>query len=169
MSAVKPVVCLSLALACALPLSAAAADDHGVMNPDSIKWVPAEGLPKGAQLAVLQGDPSKPGAFTVRLKAPGNYRIPPHWHTMEENVTVLSGAMFMGEGDKLDTSKARGIKTGGFMHIPAKTHHYAYTKTATVIQVTGEGPFDINWIDPADDPANMKKEATKPAATAMKK
>ena len=148
-----PLACLSLA---AVPVAVLAGDTHGAMNPETIKWAPAEGLPKGAQMAVLQGDPSKAGIFTIRLKAPANYKVPAHWHSTEESVTVISGTLYMGDGDKIDTAKAKAVKAGGFMQVPAKAHHYAFAKVPTVIQVTAEGPFDINWIDPKDDPAKSQ-------------
>ena len=107
-------------------------------------------------MAVLQGDPSKAGTFTIRLKAPANYKVPAHWHSTDESVTVISGTLYMGNGDKLDTAKAQAVKAGGFMHVPAKAHHYAFAKVPTVIQVTAEGPFDINWIDPKDEPAKSQ-------------
>ena len=109
-----PLACLSLA---AVPVAVLAGDTHGAMNPETIKWAPAEGPPKGAQMAVLQGDPSKAGIFTIRLKAPANYKVPAHWHSTEESVTVISGTLYMGDGDKIDTAKAKAVKAGGFMQV----------------------------------------------------
>lgn len=134
-----------------------AADDMPGMtitNPHDIKWGDAPpGLPKGAKAAVLSGDPGKPGLFTVRLRAPAGYRVPPHWHTQDENVTVISGVIYLGMGDKLDQASAKPLKAGGFHSIPAKAHHYAIFKTPTEIQINGEGPFDITYINPADNPS----------------
>jgi len=145
---------LSLALACAL--SPAYAADSAIINPGDIKWgdVPPS-LPKGAKIAVLYGDPGKPGQFTLRLQTPKGYKIPPHWHTQDENLTVISGTMYLGLGDKMDTAHAHALKAGGYHFLPGKTNHYAFTKSTTVIQVSGEGPFDINWLNPADDPMKM--------------
>jgi hypothetical protein len=69
--------------------------------------------------------------------------------------------MYLGLGEKMDTAHAHALKAGGYHFLPAKTNHYAFTRAATVIQVSGEGPFDINWLNPADDP--MKMAAKKPA------
>ena len=85
---------------CALPVLA---DDAVMMNPADIKWGPAPpNLPAGAKLAVLYGDPGKPGPFVMRLMTPGGtYKIAPHWHTNAEVLTVISGTFFLGSGDKM--------------------------------------------------------------------
>ncbi|MGZ3237594.1 MAG: cupin domain-containing protein [Burkholderiaceae bacterium] len=123
------------------------------INPTDIKWGDAPpSLPKGAKLAVLSGDPGKEGPFVMRLKAPAGYKIAPHWHTQNENLTIISGALYLGMGDKMDTAQAHPLKTGGFHFLPGKAHHFAFTKTPTVVQIHGQGPFDINYINPDDDP-----------------
>jgi len=113
-------------------------------------------LPGGAKIAVLEGDPFKAEPYSLRLKMPANYEIPAHWHTMIERVTVLSGTMYVGMGDKLDPAKGKAFSAGGFVFFPAKMHHYAWASEDTVIQINGDGPFDINYIDPADDPRNKQ-------------
>jgi len=130
-----------------IALPARAGDDVFV-NMEQVKWGDAPpSLPKGAKLAVLQGDPSKPGPFTLRLLAPKNYRIAPHWHSQTENLTIISGTLYLGMGDKVDAKSAHALKAGGYHHLPAKQHHYAFTKAPTIVQVSGEGPFDINYLD----------------------
>ena len=156
------IVLPSLAVvACALPARAADAPAKAQMvDAEAIQWGDAPpSLPKGAKLAVLQGDPGKPGPFTLRLKTPANYKIPPHTHTQSENITVLSGALYLGYGDKMDMGKGHALKSGGYHWLPGKTAHYAYTKSPTTVQVSGEGPFDILYLNPADNP---EKAAPKP-------
>lgn len=162
---------------CAFAALAADMPSEGVMmNPSDIKWGPAPPvLPKGAKAAVLFGDPGKPGPFVMRLMTPGGtYKIAPHWHTNAEVLTVISGTFYLGSGDKLDMSKGHTLKAGGFHYLPAKAHHYAYAKGPTVVQINGEGPFDITYINEADDPskapaAPAKAEApAKPAAPPKK-
>jgi len=132
-------------------------EGHVMLNTSDLKWMDAPpGLPKGAQVAVLSGDPSKPGPFTMRAMFPANYKVPPHWHPSYENVVVLEGTLYMGSGDMIDESKAMELQTNGFSGIPAKAHHYAFTKEKCTIQVNGEGPFAITYINPADDPRQMK-------------
>jgi quercetin dioxygenase-like cupin family protein len=128
-------------------------DAHSMMAPKDMKWGPAPpSLPKGAKVSVLQGDPGKSGPFVLRLMAPGGYSLPPHWHSQDEQLTVISGTFYLGYGDKVDAKKATGLPAGGFHFLPAKEHHYAFSKGPTVVQVSGNGPFDINYLNPADDP-----------------
>lgn len=148
-------VACAAAAAASLPAHAAdvSADAMKMVNPDAITWGDAPPmLPKGAKLAVLQGDPSKAGPFTMRLSAPAGYKIAPHTHTQAEQLTVISGAFYLGMGEKADNAKAHALKAGGFHYLPGNTAHYAYTKTPTVLQVNGEGPFDMTYIDPKDNP-----------------
>ncbi|PWT88116.1 MAG: hypothetical protein C5B54_11155, partial [Acidobacteria bacterium] len=78
------------------------------MTPAEFKWgPPPPGLPAGAQLAVLAGDPSKEGGeYTLRAKLPDGYKIAPHYHPVTENVTILSGTFYLGMGDKFDEKTA---------------------------------------------------------------
>jgi uncharacterized RmlC-like cupin family protein len=89
---------------------------------------------------------------TLRLKFPADYNIPPHWHSMTERVTVLSGSLHVGMGDKLDRQASQTLEPGGFVLLPAKMHHFAWTTTTTVVQINVEGPFDIFYVNPSDDP-----------------
>jgi uncharacterized RmlC-like cupin family protein len=83
---------------------------------------------------------------------PAGYKVPAHWHPTVENITVLSGVLQMGMGEKLDPSMATRLPAGGFMHLPARATHSVWTTQETVIQVHGMGPFEITYINPADDP-----------------
>ena len=126
---------------------------HVVKSPSDVKW--GDGpptLPKGVKAAVLHGDPGKPAPFTLLLKMPAGYKVPAHWHSQDENVLVVSGTLNVGMGDKLDAAKATALKPGAYVFMPAKMHHYAFAKTPTVIEVHGSGPFDVTYVDPADDP-----------------
>ena len=149
------VISAALAVPC---LAQGTGDGHTFIKVKDTKWGDAPPtLPKGAKLAVLAGDPGKPVPFTMRLMMPANYNIPPHWHTQDENLTVVSGALYLGMGDKTEKPKARALMAGGFHFLPGKAHHYAFTKAATVVQIHGTGPFDINYLDPADDPLKTNK------------
>jgi len=140
------------------------ADDHVFLKPDDIKWGPAPpALPGGAQMAVLAGDPSKAGApYTVRAKMPDGYIVPPHWHPSDENVTVLKGALIVGKGEKIERAstskypKGHELTAGSYMRMPKDARHYAVAKGETMIQVHGVGPFDITYVNAADDPRNKK-------------
>jgi anti-sigma factor ChrR (cupin superfamily) len=145
---------LSLGL---LVLSAAAAVAQSMsmpMNPEGLKWGGAPPVfPKGAQMVVVSGDPSKDGLYVVRLKMPANYKIPAHNHPTNEYVTVLSGNFSIGMGDKLDPKKGQQLHAGGFAEAPAKMNHYAWTTNGAIVQVHGQGPFAMTYVNPADDPS----------------
>jgi quercetin dioxygenase-like cupin family protein len=122
-------------------------------NADDLKWGDAPpALPKGAQLAVLLGDPGKRGTYAVRLKMPDGYKIPPHWHTQDEQLTIVSGTLILHMGDTMD-APAHELAAGAYHFLPGKAHHAAEAKGETVVQVTGPGPFDIHYLNPADDPS----------------
>jgi hypothetical protein len=126
---------------------------HKMVGAEDVAWGPAPpGLPPGSMTAVLSGDPSKPGPFTLRAKMPAGYRIPPHWHTTEENLTVLSGTLGMGMGDTFDEAGLRELKAGGFVHMAPTTRHFLLAKSETVLQVHGVGPFTITYVSSSDDP-----------------
>ena len=132
--------------------------DHTMLKEGDLTWGkgPAS-LPPGAMAAVLEGDPTKEGPFTMRLRLPANYRIAPHWHPADEHVTVLSGSFSMGTGDKFDPAKATQLSPGGFAVMPAEFRHFAFTgDKETVIQLHGMGPWAINYINPKDDPRKQK-------------
>jgi hypothetical protein len=128
---------------------------QNAFTPDQIKWgPPPPSLRAGAQLAVLEGDPgATTGDFTVRLKMPDGYRIAPHWHPSRENVTVLSGTLKVGMGDKFDASQMMSFPAGSFAYLDPSMHHYAASSGETVIQIHGMSPLQVNYINPADDPS----------------
>jgi anti-sigma factor ChrR (cupin superfamily) len=97
--------------------------------------------------------------YVVRAKLPDGYKLPPHWHSSDENVTVLKGTFLIGTGEKFDPSKTEKMPTGSFMRMPKTMRHFAVAKGETIIQLHGIGPFDINYVNPADDP--RKKEDKK--------
>lgn len=143
-------------LATASAAQAPAADaGAAALAPADLKWMPAPPvIPPGVQLAVLRGNPFGEGIFTIRLKIPPHYTFPPHWHPTAESFTVLAGPFFIGMGDNVDKSKARALPAMSFAAMPAVHHHYAYTgNQGAVIDLTGYGPFQIYYVNPADDPA----------------
>ena len=137
----------------------AAAKAPVFINSADVKWgdVPPA-LPKGAQIAVLHGDPFKSGPFTVRLKMPAGYKIPPHWHTQDEQLTILSGTFALHMGDTTEAA-AHDLTPGAFHFLPGKMHHAAEAKGEVVLQLHGNGPFDIHYLNPADDPGKQAKSA----------
>jgi quercetin dioxygenase-like cupin family protein len=119
----------------------------------ALSWGPAPAVfPQGAKMAVVKGDPSKAGLFTVELSFPDGYKIPPHFHPTAETVRVKKGTFLVGMGDSLNLAKAKAMKPGAKGTLPAEQHHYAAAKGATVVSVTSKGPFAMTYVNPADDP-----------------
>jgi quercetin dioxygenase-like cupin family protein len=126
--------------------------------PTTIEWKPAPAaLPPGARMAVLEGDPTKEGPFVVRFEFPQGYHIPPHTHPKTERVTVISGTLYLATGEALDRANAKQLPPGSFGYWPAGMKHTAWSEGETVIQLHGVGPWQINYVNPADDPRNAKK------------
>jgi quercetin dioxygenase-like cupin family protein len=123
----------------------ATTEQHVAFNPDDLKWgdVPP-GLPPGAKMAVLAGDPTKKGLFTVRLQAPAGYKVPPHTHPTAENITVISGTFNVGTGDKFDEAAGKALEVGGFVVLPAGMKHYAWSTGDAIIQIHGRVHFRSN-------------------------
>jgi len=136
------------------PPAAASTSAHLMINPLQIKWGdPPPVLRKGAKFAVVSGDPGAPGLYTIRLKLPAGYRISPHWHPMDENVTVISGTFSLGMGEKFEQASMKTLAAGGYALLPAEMRHFAYTKTGATVQVHGMGPFVLTYVNPSDDPS----------------
>ena len=125
----------------------------GAGTAPAVKWGPAPPFfPAGARFAVLEGDPSGTGVYTVRLEMPAGYVIKPHWHPTDECITVLSGRFLVGMGDSVDLKQAMALGQDGFATAPAQAHHFAVAARKTVVQVHGLGPFAITYVRPTDDP-----------------
>jgi len=125
---------------------------HKMVKPEELKWDDVPSLPKGAKLTVIEGPMNQAVPFTVRLKFPAGYSIPPHFHPAVERVTVLSGEFHMAVGEKFDKAKLQALKPGGMMIMDAKTPHFAWAKAETVVQLHGTGPWGVTYVNPADDP-----------------
>jgi quercetin dioxygenase-like cupin family protein len=132
---------------------------HVMVTPAAVSWGPGPAsVPAGAQAAVIEGDPTKPGLFTLRLKMPDGYKIAPHYHPADEHVTVLQGTFVMGMGEKFDQSAGRELAAGSFAVMPTGTRHFAWTKGETIIQLHGIGPWGLTYVNPADDPRKKPSE-----------
>ncbi|WP_292529406.1 cupin domain-containing protein [Methylocystis sp.] len=124
-----------------------------VYSQDRLEWKagPPE-LPRGAEVAMLFGDPMGGGPYILRMRAPKGYKIGPHKHNGMETMTVLSGAVRYGQGNKLEANAEKTLGAGGFAATPAEVGHWVSFDDNTVIQVTGIGPWNITYLDPRDDP-----------------
>lgn len=124
-----------------------------VFSQDKLEWRagPPE-LPRGAEVAMLFGNPMQGGPYILRMRAPKGYKIGPHKHSGIETMTVLTGVVRYGQGDSLESRAEKTLAAGGFAATPAETGHWVSFDDDTVIQVTGVGPWNITYLDPRDDP-----------------
>jgi len=125
------------------------------ISSDEIKWVDGPpSLPAGSKMYLLYGSPkAKSGSFSLRLKFPDNYKIPAHWHPTDERITIISGVLYFGLGDKLDKNSAGPLKTGAHGWVIKKTPHFAYTEDeGVIIQLDAQSPWGITYINENDDP-----------------
>jgi quercetin dioxygenase-like cupin family protein len=118
-------------------------------------WGPAPPkLPAGAQIAAIFGDRTKSGElYAFRAKLPDGYSVPPHTHPMDEHVTVLQGTMLIGFGETRDETQMRELPAGSYITLPSTVPHFNRMRGETILQFHGIGPYDINYVDPADDPS----------------
>lgn len=129
---------------------------HTVVPGDAIEWGPAPpSLPPGAEAARLLGSPAEAGPFVLRLRFPAGFIVPPHMHSKDEFIVVLSGSVTINAGEKVDPAGLDGLPAGTFFHLPSGMAHYLFAETETVVQLNGMGPFDVKYIDPRDDPRNI--------------
>jgi len=136
--------------------SALAADEigaHKVFLPQDIQWGtgPAS-LPAGAQMAVLYGDPQKPGMFVLRVKLPKGYKIAPHMHKQSEMLTVISGSLDLGLGPAADNASVESLPAGSFSSMPHGVVHYVLVNEDSIVQIDANGPWGIDYVNPKDDP-----------------
>ena len=127
--------------------------DHKLVTAAEIQWEPGPAiLPAGIRGAVLYGDPTKDGLFSMRFKLPQGYRVAPHTLSKAGLFTVISGTFRIGTGEKADPNKARAMSVGSFIALAPRTPHFASVEEETVVQLNNIGPWMITYIDPKDDP-----------------
>ena len=161
----RPTCLLLLAMAPGLALAqddagaAATPQAHAMVRAAQTAWGAAPPmLPAGAQVAVLYGDPGKAGPFAIRLKAPAGYRVPRHWHPTDEQVTVIEGELALSMGEAA-SAHSESFGAGDYVNLPAQMHHEATMPDGAILQINAMGPFEINYIDPADDPRKAGPES----------
>jgi quercetin dioxygenase-like cupin family protein len=141
-------------VAVAAPEAADAVPPHAMLAPAAMKWQPFPPGGPGVQVSVLAGDPEKPGPFVLRIKSPAGAKVAPHWHPTDEHITVVSGTFAVGMGEAFDAKALKSMPAGSYLLLPREMRHFAVSRTATVLQVHGNGPFQVNFVNPADDPRN---------------
>lgn len=107
----------------------------------------------GLQTRVLSGDPSKPGLYTIELRVPPNTRIQAHTHKDARTATVISGTWYFGYGEVAGDALVKALPPGSFYREPQGAAHFALTRDEpAVVQITGWGPTDTVYVDPAKAP-----------------
>ncbi|MBC5829629.1 MAG: cupin domain-containing protein [Candidatus Eremiobacteraeota bacterium] len=139
---------LAFVLMLASPL-AVSASPPTIVLPTNTHWTAMTSGPMaGAQMAILMGNPSKPGPYIMRVKVKDGTKFAPHFHGELENVTVISGTLMVGLGDKMNTAKMKAIPAGGFVSVPSGLHHYAMAKGETVLEIAAMGPRTMIGVMP---------------------
>lgn len=137
--------------------------EHQFQMPDRLSWQPApQVLPPGAEIAVLQGNPAaQGGTFVMRAKLPAGYYVPPHSHPTDESLTIISGTMLYGRSGQEDKAQATALPVGTYIFLPGNHAHQVWADDEVVLEIKAEGPFDVTYVDPADDPRQEKAEVPK--------
>jgi quercetin dioxygenase-like cupin family protein len=154
-----PLISFTLAiLLAALPAPSIAADSESkehkpvIVQPSELEWSDSPALPAGVKVSILYGDIKKAEPIGFRMKLPAGAMIAPHTHPVHERVTVISGTFAMGEGEKFDKAALKDMPVGSVAIFPRGCAMFGFAREETIIQVNAEGPWAINYINPADDP-----------------
>jgi len=132
--------------------------DFKSVLPEDIEWKPFPAFPPSARLAVVVGEPTKPGPYTIRVKVPSGVKLMPHKHPEDRVYTVISGVFYIGVGDQFDADKLKGYPPGSVIVLPGNTHHFHWAKSGEyVTQVTAIGPLGLEYLDSGDDPRKQNR------------
>jgi len=117
-----------------------------IVQAKDVPWEDAPGMVKGVKTVLQYGDPAK-GPYIILLKFPKDLPNPPHYHSADEAVTILSGTMITGEGEKVDEASGKVVPAGGYFIIPGKTAHWGRATEDVVLNRLGNGPRDIFYFE----------------------
>lgn len=132
-----------------------------VIRAEEIAWRPFPAFPTSARLAVLVGDPTKPGPYVIRVRLPRDVRMMPHRHLEDRIYTVISGVFYVGVGEVFDESRLTAHAPGSVVVLPAGTAHFHWARSGEyVTQVTAIGPLGLEYVDPGDDPRGQHERGT---------
>ena len=135
---------------------------------EDIEWKPFAAFPPEARLAVLVGQPSEPGPYTIRVKVPRGVKLMPHRHPEDRIYTVISGVFYIGLGDHFEADKLEAYPPGAVLILPGNTSHFHWAKSGEyVTQVTAIGPLGLEYVNSNDDPRNVNSTAAPGSATKL--
>src|SRR3954466_16277109 len=142
------------------PLTLAA---FGGILPEEIEWKPFQAFPPSARLAVVVGEPSEKGLYTVRVRVPQGVKVMPHSHREDRVYTVISGIFYIGVGDRFDAGKLQLYPPGAVVVLPGNTSHFHWGKAVVcVTQVSGIGPLGVKYVNSDDDPRDHRESTQRP-------
>jgi hypothetical protein len=142
------------------PLHQPDEDRFHVIRSEEMQWKPFASFPPAARLAVLVGDPSKPGPYLIRVRLPAGTKMMPHKHAEDRIYTVISGVFYIGLGEEFDASKLTAHGPGTVLVLPSGQAHFHWAKSGEYItQVSAIGPLGLAYIDPANDPRSHSATA----------
>jgi quercetin dioxygenase-like cupin family protein len=119
-------------------------------SPEEVQWKDVPGG-LGAQMAIIDGDPSKPGIYVIRMKFPPGVMSRNHFHPEDRHAVVLKGTWYTGTGDAFDPERTVPLKPGSYMKHPAGGHHFDGAKDEEVIvQIVGYGPTGMTLLRPEE-------------------
>ena len=122
---------------------------------EDIDWKPFAAFPPSVRLAVVVGQPSEAGPYTIRVRVPHGVKLMPHRHPEDRVYTVMSGVFYIGLGDQFDAAKLQAYPPGSVIVLPGNTSHFHWAKSSEyVTQVTAIGPLGLEYVSPKDDPRN---------------
>jgi quercetin dioxygenase-like cupin family protein len=133
-------------VALALPAIVSAANAPTIITPSQVHWAAAPSMGAGVEMARIFGNPADSGPYVFRLRLRDGVKFPPHYHNDTERVTVLSGTLLVGLGDRMDASRMMALPAGSIVSIPAGVHHYAMSRGVTILQLDGMGPFEMKAV-----------------------
>lgn len=130
----------------------------GAILPEEIEWKPFPAFPPSARLAVVVGEPSQKGLYTLRVRVPHGVKLMPHRHREDRVYTVISGIFYIGLGDRFDAGKLRAYPPGAVVVLPGNTSHFHWAQSGEyVTQVSGMGPLGIDYVNAGDDPRHRRE------------
>jgi quercetin dioxygenase-like cupin family protein len=132
--------------------------DFKSILPEDFDWKPFPAFPPSARLAVVVGEPSKPGPYVIRVKVPSGVKLMPHKHPEDRVYTVISGVFYIGLGDQFDADKLQAYPPGSVIVLPGNTPHFHWARSGEYVsQVTAIGPLGLEYLDPGDDPRRQNR------------
>ena len=125
--------------------------------PEDVDWKAFPAFPPSVRLAVVVGQPSEPGPYTIRVKASQGAKLMPHQHPEDRVYTVISGVFYIGLGNEFDESKLQAYPPGAVIILPGNTPHFHWAKSGEyVTQVTAMAPLGLEYVSAKDDPRGSR-------------